>query len=209
MTYRSDEYAPTEVIATETFVPDQQVVQQVPVQQVPVQQVPVQQVPVQQVPVQPVAAQVITTSPAVHQRVATSYGRRYAFDSVVVGIVGLLATIVGLIAIARAGLDGSMDEPVVDVLGFTHTATLGIIEAAIGICLLISAAMMSRGAATFFGLLLGIGGVVGAVQTDSFRESLALESGLAWLAVVAAAIVVAVSFLVPRKVTRVDRVENY
>ncbi len=152
--------------------------------------------------------EVVTARPAVRTSVATSYGRRYAFDSFVVGLVGLALTLVGLVAVTRAGFNGPMDLPVVSVLGFTHTATLGLIEAGIGIFLLISAASTSRSSAIFFGLVLGVGAFVGAVQTKSFRRSLALESGLAWLAVVAAVIVVLVSLLVPRLVTRTARVES-
>jgi hypothetical protein len=159
------------------------------------------------VPTVPVVEPVVVQPAAVHQTVATSYGRHYAFDSVVVGLVGLAFLIIGLIAMTRAGFDGSMRDPVVDVLGFTHTATLGIIEAGIGLCLLLCAATMTRGGSVFFGLLLGVGAFVGAAQTDSFDSSLALESGLAVLAVIAAIIVVLVSLLVPRMVTRTDRVE--
>ena len=158
------------------------------------------------VEVVPVVEGVVVPEAAVHQTVATSYGRRYAFDSVVVGLVGLALLIVGLIAVTRAGFDGPMDDPVVEVMGFTHTATLGLIEAGIGLFLLLCAAMTSRGGSVFFGLVLGVAGVVGAVQTESFDRSLALESGLAWLAVIAAVIVVLCSLLVPRMVTRTDRV---
>jgi hypothetical protein len=158
-------------------------------------------------PAVPVVDTVMVQPAAVHQTVATSYGRRYAFDSVVVGLVGLAFLLVGLIAMTRAGFDGSMRDPVVEVLGFTHTATLGIIEAGIGLCLLLCAATMTRGGSVFFGLVLGVGAVVGAVQTESFTSSLALESGLAWLSVLAAVLVVLVSLLVPRMVTRTDRVE--
>ena len=158
-------------------------------------------------PVAPVVDQVVVQPAGVHQTVATSYGRHYAFDSVVVGLVGLAFLLIGLIAMTRAGFDGSMREPVVEVLGFTHTATLGMIETGIGLCLVLCAATMTRGGSVFFGLLLGVGAVVGAVQTDSFERSLALESSLAWLAVVAAVLVVLVSLLVPRMVTRTNRVE--
>jgi len=145
----------------------------------------------------PVVEEVVTRPAVAEQRVATT-GRAFAPDSFVVGLVGLALLVIGLIAMVRAGFDGPMDDPVVNVIGFTHTATLGVIEAAVGLLLLISAAMRSRGGAMFFGLVLGVGGIVGAVQTDSFRRSLALESGLAWLAVAAAAVVVLVSLLMPR-----------
>ena len=128
--------------------------------------------------------------------------QRYAIDSVIVGVVGLALTVIGLLAVTRAGVHGPMDEPVVKVIGFTHTATLGLIETAMGVVLLICAASTSRAASIFFGLVLGIGALVGALQTDSFNRSLALESGLAWLAVIAAVVVILASFLIPRVVTR-------
>ncbi len=151
---------------------------------------------------------IVVTEPAVHQTVATMTGRRFAFDSVLVGVAGVALTIVGLIAITRGGFDGAMDQPVVEVMGFTHTTTLGLIEIGIGLSLLISAAARSRSAATFFGLVLGVGGIVGAVQTDSFRRSLALESGMAWLAVITGAVIVLVSLLMPRVVRTSTRVES-
>jgi len=155
----------------------------------------------------PVVEEVVTRPAVVEQRVATT-GRSYAPDSFVVGVIGLALLVIGLIAMVRAGFDGPMDDPVVKVIGFTHTATLGVIEAAIGLLLLICAATRSRGGAIFFGLVLGVGGIVGAVQTDSFRRSLALQSGLAWIAVAAAAIVVLVSLLMPRVAMRSTRVES-
>ncbi|MCU1401307.1 MAG: hypothetical protein JWN62_4416 [Acidimicrobiales bacterium] len=153
-------------------------------------------------------AEPMVATPVAAGRVETTHGRRYAFDSIIVGLVGLALLTVGLIAAVRAGFDGSMSTPVVKVLGFTHTTTLGLIEIAIGVCLLIAAAATSRGAAVFFGLVLGVGGIVGAVQTKSFRNDLALQSSLAWTAVVAAAVVVLVSLLVPRMTTRTARVES-
>ena len=88
-----------------------------------------------------------------------SWGLYRAWDSIVVGIIGTVLLLIGLIALVRAGTDGPWDQPVVEVLGFTHTAILGIIEIAFGVCLLLSAVTLSRGAATFFGALLAIGGV--------------------------------------------------
>jgi len=159
-------------------------------------------------PVEPVAtpgyvATPVSTVPVAEvHRVARSSQLRFALDSIIVGLVGLALTVVGLLAITRAGFDGPMDSPVVQVIGFTHTATLGLIEAAMGVVLLICAASMSRPASIFFGLVLGIGALIGALQTDSFKRSLALEAGLAWLAVIAAIVVVLASFLMPRVVTR-------
>jgi len=144
--------------------------------------------------------------PVVERRVVTS-GRRYAPDSFIVGAIGVALIIIGLIAAIRAGFDGPMDDPVVKVLGFTHTATLGLIEAGIGLCLLIAALATSRAMAIFFGLVLGVGAVVGLVQNDSFDRSLALQTSLAWLLLAAAIVVVLVSLLMPRASRRSSRVE--
>jgi len=176
-------------------------------QEVVQQRVPTVVAPGRTVPVGTVAEPVVAVPVAdvrhteVHQ-VARSSQLRFAVDSVIVGVVGLALTVVGLLAVTRAGMDGPMNAPVVEVLGFTHTATLGLIEAGMGLVLLICAASTSRAASIFFGLVLGVGALIGALQTDSFDRSLALESGFAWLAVIAAIVVVLASFLVPRVVTR-------
>ena len=158
-------------------------------------------------PVQPVVNRTVL-QPVQRRRVATWSSRRVALDSVIVGIVGLVMLTFGLVVVARAGLDGPMNLPVVEVLGFTATATLGFVIGGLGLCLLICAATTSRSGAVFFGVVLGVAGFVGAVQTSSFRRSLALESSLAWIAVVAAVVVVLVSLLVPRTAVQSTRVET-
>jgi hypothetical protein len=130
--------------------------------------------------------------------VQTTSGTRFTPDSVITGLIGLVMIVVGLIVIAKGGFDGPMSEPVVNMFGFTHTTTLGLIEIGIGLSLLVSAAARSRSAEVFFGAVLGIVGFVGAVQTDSFRESLALESEMAWIAALAGLVIVTVSLLLPR-----------
>ncbi|MEA3185542.1 MAG: hypothetical protein QOJ74_2019 [Ilumatobacteraceae bacterium] len=156
---------------------------------------------VEAVPVVDSAGQVIVpvapVSPVAGQ-VRTAYSARYAPDAVITSLVGLVLLVTGLIAIVRGGFDGPMSIPVVSVLGFTHTTTLGLIEAGIGLCLLLSGAARSRTGEIFFGAVLGIGAFVGAVQADSFKKSLALESALAWLCVFAAIIVVLSAMLMPR-----------
>ena len=176
------------------------------IEQEPIRELP--RVVAEPVMVAPVVEPGVVVPPLVRETVATTTSRQYAFDSFIVGIVGLAVLIVGLIAITRGGFDGPMNDPIVSVVGFTHTTTLGLIEAGIGLCLLLAAAARSRAAAIFFGLVLGVGGIVGAVQTDSFSNSLALESGLAWLAVALGLIVVLASLIVPRTTTKSAHVES-
>ena len=147
----------------------------------------------------PAQGQVVpAVAPVSAGHVRTAYASRFAPDAVIAAVVGLVILVVGLIAIIRGGFDGPMSDPIVQVVGFTHTTTLGLIEIAIGLALLLSGATRSRSGEIFFGAVLGIGGFVGAVQAESFDTSLALESSMAWLAVVAAVIVVLAALMLPR-----------
>ena len=146
----------------------------------------------------PVNQVVVPATPVASGQVRTAYASRFAPDAVIAALAGLVLLVVGLIAMVRGGFDGPMSTPVVSVLGFTHTTTLGVLEAGIGLCLLLSGAARSRTGGVFFGAILGIGAFVGAVQTDSFKKSLALESGWAWLMVFTAVIVVLAALVMPR-----------
>jgi hypothetical protein len=153
--------------------------------------------------VAPVVAAPMVVSPAVPVAtsvgtVRRSYARSFAPDAIVAALVGLFVMLVGLLAITRGGFEGSMDTPVVSVLGFSHTTLLGLMEIIIGGSLLLSGATRSRSAAMFFGSVLGIAAFVGAVQTESFHNNLALESGFAWLLVFASVIIVLSTLLLPR-----------
>lgn len=129
----------------------------------------------------------------------TTVRRAFALDSIVAAAAGVVVLVVGLLAVVRAGLDGSMKEPIVDVAGFTHTAVLGGIEIVVGLGLLIAGAARSRGACAFWGVVLGIAGFVGGVQSESFDEALALESSMAWIAMIVGIVVLAAAMLLPRR----------
>ena len=153
--------------------------------------------------VQPVVTEgVVTQQVAPVQAVRTASVRRFAPDAIIAALVGLVLLLVGLLAVVRGGFDGPMEDPVVEVLGFTHTTTLGLIEIVLGACLLISGASSWRSGALFFGSVLAIGGFVGAVQTESFVTDLALESSFAWLATIAGVVVALSALLMPRYLTR-------
>jgi hypothetical protein len=149
-----------------------------------------------QVPVDGRVLAPATPMPA--EQVRTAYTSRWAPDAIIAALTGLVLLVVGLIAVTRGGFDGELSEPVVNVVGFAHTTTLGLIEIGIGLFLLISGATRSRGGEMFFGSVLGIAGFVGAVQTSSFEKSLALESSMASLAVIAGVVVVLSALLMPR-----------
>lgn len=157
---------------------------------------PVVEVPVEHDVVVP--AEPVVTGPAVGGHVSRAYASNIAPDSVIAALAGLVLLLIGLIAIVRGGFDGPMADPVVQVLGWTHTTTLGLIEIGAGLALLLSGATRSRTGEVFFGSVVGIAAFVGAVQTESFRKSLALESSMAWLVVLGAAVVVLSALMMPR-----------
>ena len=162
---------------------------------------PMKASPVMVDPVEPVAS-VAAVVPLTSSLVRRSYARSVAPDAIVATLVGLFVLLVGLLAVTRGGFDGPMDTPVVSVLGFSHTTTLGLIEVVVGGSLLISGATRSRSAALFFGSILGIAAFVGAVQTESFQNNLALESGFVWLMVIGGLMVVLAEVLLPRYLQR-------
>ena len=136
--------------------------------------------------------------PVASQRVA-SYSR-ITPARMVTAAAGTVLLVIGLIAVARAGLGGALDQPVVKVAGMTQTAPLGIIGAVAGL-LLLGAAVLgsdagSRSWSTFYGALLGIAGIVAIATPTSFR-SLAVQSSYGWLMLVAGAVVVAANLLLP------------
>ena len=132
---------------------------------------------------------------------------------VVTALGGGVFLVIGLIAMARAGLSTPLDQPVVSVAGMTHTALLGMIGAAFGIVLLLSAFLgsdgASRNASMFFGSLIAIAGIVGIATPHSFK-SLALQSSYGWMTLIIGAVVVIANLLLPAVTTsRVSRVATY
>ena len=155
------------------------------------------------------AREVVPAASAFERQVTTAGSSWYAPDAVIAAIAGLVLLVIGLIAIVRGGFSGPMSDPVVNVLGFTHTTTLGLIEIGLGVCLLVSGAARSHAGAMFFGGVLGVAGFVGAVQTKSFHTTLALESSMAWLAVVAGAAVALAALLPPRFAKRSSTITQH
>jgi hypothetical protein len=146
---------------------------------------------------------------AAAQRVTTRSAVRFAPDAVLSALAGLALLLVGLIAATRAGLDSPLSDPVVSVVGFTHTATLGLIEVAFGLSLLLSGAMRSRTGEIFVASVLGVAAFVAAVQTSSFAGSLAIESSFAWWVVLASVVVVLAALVLPRSARESTTVARY
>jgi hypothetical protein len=146
--------------------------------------------------------------PTMGSTVAATSAARFEPDAYVAGAVGLLFLLVGLIAAIRGGFKGPMSLPVVKVLGFTHTTTLGLVDCGIGAFLMVAAGMRSRSAEVFGGVVLGIAGFVGVVQHKSFVRTLALAPGWAWLAMITGIAVALAALVLPRYVRNTTLVQQ-
>jgi hypothetical protein len=180
------------IIREQTPVADHVVVAQAPA---PVVQ---ERIVVQQIPV--------VQSPLEGSRTRTVATRRIDVAAALAVITGIVLGIIGAVAIARAGLDGPLGEPVVEVAGFSHTALLGIIEVAVAVILVAVGLGRDRGALLFTSILFGAAAVVAAIEPTVGGDALAIDT--AWavsLAVVFAAIAGAAA-LVPAVRRTTERV---
>ena len=124
---------------------------------------------------------------------------------------GLALIVVGAIALIRAGVDRSLDFPVVNVLNYTHTALLGLCELAAGLTLLL-AAMSSyrRPLAIVAGALLVVAGAIILIEPSSIPDELGTEKDFGWPLAIGGGIVLLASLVMPtfggrRKVDTTDR----
>jgi hypothetical protein len=119
--------------------------------------------------------------------------------------VGLVA--LGLVAAIRAGLDGNLARPEVDVLQLSHTAWLGLAEIALGVVLIIAGTgAWGRFLSVPIGAAMVIAGVLVLAEPDQVPSRLAMERDHGWLLVLLGALVALASMALPvwrtRKVHR-------
>jgi hypothetical protein len=122
---------------------------------------------------------------------------------IVSAIVGVGFVAMGVVAVARAGLDTPLSEPVVNVLGYTHTAWLGLIEIGVGLLLMLAGLnSFARAASVVLGTMLVVAGVlIQAIPEDLPRE-LALDEDMGMPLVVVGAIVALAAMILPAWRTR-------
>jgi hypothetical protein len=136
---------------------------------------------------------VVVTDPAIgSETVRTSRTSGFTPAAAVAAIAAILLLLLGGITAARAGIDGSLDVPVVTVAGYTATAVLGLIELGFGIVLLAAALTRSRQAILFLAIAGGVAALVAVFEPTIGGGWLALERGYAVIAaIVMGAIVLA------------------
>jgi hypothetical protein len=110
---------------------------------------------------------------------------------VVAGVLGLVVAIIGVMTVARAGIDSSMNDPIVRAAGFDQSALLGAIEVGLGLLLILGAlSYAARGLIIGVGVIMVLGGVfIGAASTDILRDVGTVHS-TGWAIMVAGSIAI-------------------
>jgi hypothetical protein len=122
----------------------------------------------------------------------------FAPGQVVSLIVGVGFVIVGVLALVRAGLDGSLATPVVEVLGYTHTAWLGVAEIGLGLLLVLAGTgAWGRPLSVLLGAAMAIAGVLVIAETSQMPEELGLEEAYGWPLVILGALVALAALALP------------
>lgn len=103
------------------------------------------------------------TSPA---RSTSGWPHRSASSLVSAG-VGILLLVIGIVALARAGLS-DLTAPVVPVGPFTLTPLFALIELALGAIALTTAAERDVGAASALAVVTGVAGIVWLIEPAAF-----------------------------------------
>ena len=124
--------------------------------------------------------------------------RTVAPGQIVSLVVGAAFIVVGVIAIVRAELDGSLADPVVEVLGYTHTAWLGIAEVAVGVILLLAGSTVAgRSLSCPHRALIAIAGALVLAIPEDLPEELGLEEGFGWPLLISGIVVAVAAMLMP------------
>ena len=116
---------------------------------------------------------------------------------------GLALTALGLIAILRAGLDTPLDSPVVSVMGWDHTAWLGIAEVGAGLLLVLAGiSAAGRAVSVLIGSLLVVGGILVLAEEQARPVELGIERSFGWPLVAFGAVIALAALVLPAWRTR-------
>lgn len=152
---------------------------------------------------------VVQPAPAVAARTRTVATRRFDPASALAVIVAIALGVVGAVALARAGLDGPLDDPVIEVAGFSHTALLGLIELGMAVILLAVGLSRDRGALLFTSILFGAAALVAAIEPSVGGDALAIETPWAVVMVIAFAAIALAAAVVPAMWRTTERIERF
>lgn len=137
----------------------------------------------------------VGTNAADHTTIV-SRRQRFSTAGILCAVGGAIILIWGLVALARADIDGSFNEPVFQVAGFDHTQTLAFIEVVLGVMLLSAGLTSSLSGMRVLGAITVIAAFVALIEPGVLGGNLEIEGGYAvMLLVIGAATLISAAVL--------------
>jgi hypothetical protein len=134
--------------------------------------------------------------------------RGFSPGQILIVAAGAASLAFGIAAVAITGLNGPLSQPVDEVLGWNHTALLGLIEIGAGVVMILSGL---RAGARWLGGLVGLAAIVGGGlilgRLDWTMNELGAERGFGWVAIAIGAVAV-IGAAIPRVHRRSRRVSH-
>lgn len=113
-------------------------------------------------------------------------------------LAGGALVVLGAVALVRAGAGEPLDTPVVEVLGFDHTAWLALAEIGLGLLLmLVGSGTWGRWISVLLGSAAVAAGVIVLIESDGLPEELALERDFGWPLLGLGAVVALAAMVLP------------
>ena len=132
--------------------------------------------------------------------------RGFSPGQILLVLAGAASLALGIAAVAVTGLSGPLSEPVDEVLGWNHTALLGLIEIGAGVVMILSGL---RAGARWIGGFVGLAAIVGGAlilgRLDWTMNELGAERNFGWVAIAIGAVAV-IGAAIPRVRRRSRRV---
>jgi hypothetical protein len=124
--------------------------------------------------------------------------RGFSPGQILILLAGAAALALGIVAVVRTGLDGSLSQPVEPVLGWNHTALLGLFEIGAGVLMILGGL---RAGGRWLGGLVGLAVIAGGIlilgQLQWTIDRLGAERDFGWVAIAIGAVAV-VGAAIPR-----------
>ena len=141
---------------------------------------------------------ILEQRPWVVEEEETVVERGFSPGQILIVLAGAASLALGIAAVAATGLDGPLSQPVDEVLGWNHTALLGIIEIGAGVVMILSGL---RAGARWLGGLVGLAAIVGGAlilgRLDWTMNELGAERDFGWVAIAIGAVAV-IGAAIPR-----------
>jgi hypothetical protein len=127
-------------------------------------------------------------------RTATS---RFSLSDVLSLIGGAALIVIGAVVLLRGDISGAWSDPVVRVVGLTHTPLLGIIEVSVGVLLVLAGLASSRTLTLAVSVGLIAFGAIVVAEHASLSDDLAVTAAHGWWAIGIGAVLLIAAVAVP------------